>query len=129
MRTFVAAGAINSFLAIALGAFGAHGLRSHLSAVLFAVYQTAVRYHMAHALALVLVGLLCERMPGSRLIPLGGWLLLAGIVLFSGSLYVLALTGVATLGAITPLGGLCFLAGWAVIAAGVLAPGAPRKAA
>jgi uncharacterized membrane protein YgdD (TMEM256/DUF423 family) len=115
MRTFVLLGGIGAFLAVAFGAFGAHALRSQLPADMMAAYQTGVQYQMAHALGLILIGLLAERRPGSGLLRASGWLLAAGILLFSGSLYVLALSGVRVLGAITPFGGICFLVGWALL--------------
>ena len=102
----------NGFLAVALGAFGAHGLQARLSAELMATYQTAVQYHFYHALALFGAALLSQQFPAATLPRAGGYLFLAGIVLFSGSLYLLALTGARWLGAVTPLGGLAFLAGW-----------------
>jgi uncharacterized membrane protein YgdD (TMEM256/DUF423 family) len=114
-RTFVLLGAIAAFLAVTLGAFGAHGLRGRLSPDMLAVFETGVRYHMYHALALILVGLLMGRWNG-WLIHTAGWCFIAGILLFSGSLYALALSGVTILGAVTPLGGLAFLAGWACLA-------------
>lgn len=100
----VAAGAINAALAVAAGAFAAHGLRERLDAKALEVFETAARYHMYHALAMVLAGVLVAR--GA------GWTFQIGIALFSGSLYALALTDVKVLGAITPFGGLAFLAGW-----------------
>ncbi len=115
-RYFVPLGAVNAFLAIALGAFGAHALKTRLSAEMLAIYQTGAQYQMAHALALILIGLLSERTPSSTLITLSGNLLLLGIVLFSGSLYALSLSGIRLFGAITPLGGLSFLIGWALLA-------------
>ena len=116
MRTFLILGAVAAFLAVLLGAFGAHGLRERVSPELLAVYQTGVQYHMAHALALLLVGLLRERLSAApSLVSVSGALFGVGIVLFSGSLYLLAVTGIKALGAITPLGGVCFLAGWAVL--------------
>ena len=108
-------GAVGAFLAVALGAFGAHGLRSRLSPDMLAVFETGVRYHMYHALALILVGLVMGRWSG-WLVQAAGWCFVAGILLFSGSLYALALSGVTILGAVTPLGGLAFLAGWACLA-------------
>ena len=112
---FLLIGAVAAFLAVGFGAFGAHGLRGRLSPEMMAVFESAVRYQMYHALALVLVALLLGRMDG-WLIRTAGWCFVAGIVLFSGSLYVLAVSGVTILGAITPLGGLAFLAGWACLA-------------
>jgi uncharacterized membrane protein YgdD (TMEM256/DUF423 family) len=120
LRTFAALGGINAFLAVALGAFGAHGLRDRLSPEMLAIYQTGVQYHMMHALGLLLVALLCAHLRAPRLVRAAGWLLFAGIVLFSGSLYALALSGVRALGAITPLGGVAFLTGWALLVAASL---------
>ncbi len=116
--TFARIGAWSAFLAVAAGAFGAHALRAQLAPDLLAVFETGARYQMFHALALVLVGLFVERAAG-RLLSAAGWLFVVGTVLFSGSLYALALSGVRALGAVTPLGGACFLAGWACLAAGV----------
>ena len=114
-RIFLLLGALAAFLAVAFGAFGAHALRSRLSAEMLAVFETGVRYQMYHALALLLVDALMPRM-GGWLVVAAGWLFTAGILLFSGSLYALALSGVTWLGAVTPLGGLAFLAGWACLA-------------
>lgn len=119
-RFFLLACAINGFLSVALGAFGAHGLRGKLAGAADAarrieVWETAARYHMAHALALAVVAYVAAR-GGAQLAQLAGYLFLAGIVLFSGSLYALGLSGVRGLGAITPFGGLCFLAGWVCVA-------------
>jgi uncharacterized membrane protein YgdD (TMEM256/DUF423 family) len=111
-RTFLFAGALAGATAVAFGAFGAHALRARLSPEMLAVFETGVRYHMYHALALLAVAALAARMDAGRLLPAAGWLFTAGIVLFSGSLYALALTGVTVLGAITPLGGVAFIAGW-----------------
>src|SRR4051794_33852168 len=110
-------GAILMALAVALGAFGAHGLRDRLDAYSMGVYEKAVFYHFVHALGILLVALLAR----VNAIPLRaqtliGWLLLAGIVLFSGSLYTLAISGVRALGAVTPLGGLAFIAAWVLLA-------------
>lgn len=103
------------FLSVALGAFGTHGLRDRLSAESMAIYQTGAQYQMAHTLALLAVAALADRI---RYLALTGWLFIFGVVLFSGSLYLLAITGNRWLGAITPIGGLCFLAGWATLAIG-----------
>jgi uncharacterized membrane protein YgdD (TMEM256/DUF423 family) len=116
MQLFVLLGSLNALLGVALGAFGAHGLKSRVSPDLLAVWQTAVQYHLVHALGLLLIGILVQLMPESALVRQAGWALLAGAVLFSGSLYLLVLTGVRQLGAVTPLGGLAFLAGWALLA-------------
>ncbi len=120
-RIFTAIAGFSGFLSVALGAFGAHGLQAHLAALqMTEVYHTAVQYHMAHTLALLGVALLMERMKPPRYLALAGWLFIVGIVLFSGSLYVLAISGIRVLGAITPFGGLCFLAGWLCLAAAAL---------
>ncbi len=112
-KLFLLLAAGNGFLAVALGAFGAHGLEAGLAAAnLMDTYQTAAQYHMYHALALFGVAALSLHFPAAALPKASGGLFLAGIVLFSGSLYLLALTGVGWLGAIAPLGGLGFLAGW-----------------
>lgn len=114
-RTFWWLGCTFGLMAVAAGAFGAHALRARLPADLLAVFETAARYQMYHALALLGVALLAARVP-SGAASAAGWLFVAGIVVFSGSLYALALTGVRILGAVTPLGGLCFLAGWVALA-------------
>lgn len=114
-RLFFRLGAASAFLAVAAGAFGAHGLRARLAPDLLAVFETAVRYQMYHALALVAAAWAAARWPGA-LPQWAGWLFVAGTVLFSGSLYLLALTGARWLGAITPLGGAAFLAGWVALA-------------
>lgn len=114
-RTFFSLGAGSAFVAVAAGAFGAHALRSRLSAEHLAVFETAARYQMYHALALLAVAWAVSRWAGA-LPTAAGWLFVAGTVLFSGSLYALALTGVRWLGAITPLGGAAFLAGWLCLA-------------
>jgi len=104
------------FAAVALGAFGAHALKGHLDAEMTAVWQSAVQYHAWHALALFSVGSLMLHWPRKRGLALAAWLFAAGIVLFAGSLYAVVLTGLRGLGMITPLGGMAFLAGWAVLA-------------
>lgn len=111
LRVFLLLAALAGFTGVALGAFAAHGLKGQLSAQYLAVFQTGVHYQLIHALALFGVALLAERLPG-RLLKAAGSLFVAGILLFSGSLYLLTLSGIGQLGMITPLGGLCFLAGW-----------------
>lgn len=115
LKTFVLLGSVNAFLAVALGAFGAHGLKDKLPADLLAVYQTGVHYHMFHALGLILIAILSKFMP-SQLIGWSGWSIFIGIVLFSGSLYVLSISGIRMLGIITPFGGVAFLIGWICLA-------------
>ena len=120
-RVFITIGALSGFLAVALGAFGAHSLRDRLSADMLQVFQTGVTYQMYHALALIGVGLLLTRfsVDGSPWLLGSGWLFVAGSLLFSGSLYVLSLSGVTWSGAITPLGGIAFLLGWLALALSV----------
>jgi uncharacterized membrane protein YgdD (TMEM256/DUF423 family) len=113
-RTLLLAGAVAAFVGVGFGAFGAHGLRGRLAAEMLVVFETGVRYQMYHALA-ILVTAVGLGFVDSRLLRLAGWLFTAGILLFSGSLYALALTGVTTLGMVTPIGGLAFLAGWACL--------------
>jgi uncharacterized membrane protein YgdD (TMEM256/DUF423 family) len=117
-RAFAGLGALSACMAVAAGAFGAHALRARLSPELLAAFETGARYQMYHALALVGVALVLARWPVPS-VRLAGWLFVAGTLLFSGSLYLLALSGTRWLGAVTPLGGLCFLAGWVSLAAGV----------
>ena len=114
-RLFFTLGCLSAGLAVALGAFGAHALKTRLDAGLLATFEVGVRYQMAHALALLAVAWACTRWPGGA-VTASGWLFVAGTVLFSGSLYVLALTGVRWLGAVTPLGGVAWLAAWACLA-------------
>lgn len=114
--TFMRIGALAGFLGVGIGAFGAHGLRSRLSPEMLAVFETAVRYQMYHALALLLTAAAIGRLGDARWLVVAGWCFAAGIVLFSGSLYALALTGASVLGAVTPLGGVAFLIGWACLA-------------
>jgi uncharacterized membrane protein YgdD (TMEM256/DUF423 family) len=104
------------FVAVGAGAFGAHALRARLGPELLAVWQTAVQYHFWHALGLLAVGVLLRLEPDRRGLAVAGWLLVAGTALFSGSLYLMALTGVRALGAVTPVGGVALLAAWATLA-------------
>jgi len=115
-RSVLAAAAVLMFLAVGSGAFGAHALRARLTPDMAAVWQTAVQYHAWHALGLLAIGLLLVHWPERSLLGIAAWLLVAGIVLFSGSLYAMALSGVRGLGAITPIGGVAFLAGWLCVA-------------
>jgi uncharacterized membrane protein YgdD (TMEM256/DUF423 family) len=118
-RLFFALGSASALIAVAAGAFGAHGLRARLTPDLLAVFETGARYQMYHALALLAAAWALTRWPGPWPAR-AGWLFLAGTILFSGSLYALALSGVRWLGAVTPLGGLAFLAGWACLLLGAL---------
>jgi uncharacterized membrane protein YgdD (TMEM256/DUF423 family) len=119
-RLFLLLGGLAALLAVAVGAFGAHGLKARIAPELLSVYKTGVEYHFYHALGLILVGLTAWRLPESAHLKAAGWAMLAGIVLFSGSLYLLALTGLGWLGAITPFGGLAFLAAWGLFATAVV---------
>ena len=119
MKSFIVIGAVFGFLAVAAGAFGAHALKSRLSADFLVIFETAVRYQMVHALALILSALVFAAHPHSW-IKLGGFLFVAGILIFSGSLYLLVFSGVKAWGAVTPVGGLALLAGWLALAFGTL---------
>ncbi|MDN7125038.1 DUF423 domain-containing protein [Pseudidiomarina terrestris] len=112
MKLFAMLGAINMALGVILGAFGAHGLKGKLSPEMLAVFQTGVQYQIYHALGLLLVAALLLPYPQATGLRTGGWLLLAGIILFSGSLYLLAVTGAKFFGPVTPIGGACFIIGW-----------------
>ena len=115
-RLFIATGSIAAMLGVAFGALGAHGLRAGMTAQLLAVYETGVQYNLIHALGLILVGVIARALPRSKLVVAAGWLMISGIVLFSGSLYVLALSGQAWWGMVTPFGGSAFILGWLSLA-------------
>lgn len=115
MKLFIILGAIHAFLAVALGAFGSHGLEGKVEAKYLDIWKTAVQYQMFHALGLIIVGFLMGQFAGSSVLNWSGWLMFAGIILFSGSLFVLVLTGISKLGAITPIGGVAFLAAWVLL--------------
>ena len=114
-RHFVTLGAVSAFVAVGAGAFGAHALRARLAPEMLAVFETGARYQMYHALALLAVAWIATRWPVNA-VAYAGWLFVAGTLLFSGSLYLMALTGARWLGAITPIGGAAFLAGWLALA-------------
>jgi uncharacterized membrane protein YgdD (TMEM256/DUF423 family) len=114
-KLFITIGACSGALAVMLGAFGAHGLKDRLSEKMLANWMTGVEYHFYHTVALLIVGLLALKFQSGAL-NASGWSFLAGILIFSGSLYVMALTGMTRLGAITPIGGLLFIAGWILLA-------------
>ena len=118
-KTILLSASILLALAVAIGAFGAHGLKAHLSTEMLQTYKTGVEYHFYHALGLLLIGILSISFP-SGLLNWSAILLTIGIILFSGSLYVLAITGIKWLGAITPFGGLSFIAGWVLLFVAVL---------
>ena len=118
-RFLITTGAVGAGLSVALGAFAAHALKSRLPAEMLAVFQTGVQYQFYHSLGLILVGILIQRYQGSSLLTASGLLMAAGILLFSGSLYVLSTTGLRSLGLITPIGGVAFIAAWLLLAVGV----------
>jgi uncharacterized membrane protein YgdD (TMEM256/DUF423 family) len=124
-RNILITAALAALLAVAFGAFGAHGLKDRLDEADMAIYRTAVDYHMWHALALTLIGLLAQRYPEARGFRWAGGAMMIGLLLFSGSLYALSLSGLRWLGMITPLGGLSFMAGWALMALTLL--GMPKQ--
>jgi len=119
-RIFIALGSLNAALAVSLGAFAAHGLKSKLAESSLAIYQTAVHYHVYHALGLILVGIIIIQHAPSGLFRWSGWLMLTGIILFSGSLYLLGTTNIRWLGAITPFGGMAFIFAWLFLFAGII---------
>ncbi len=118
-KLFLIIGSIAMALAVALGAFGAHGLKNMLTKEMLNIFETGVRYHFYHAIGLLILGLLAHYMPGSVLLKWSGWLMVGGIFIFSGSLYLLSTADLRWLGAITPIGGLCFIASWIILAIAV----------
>jgi uncharacterized membrane protein YgdD (TMEM256/DUF423 family) len=118
-KLFLSLGSISGALAVMIGAFGAHGLKDKLSEKMLANYMTGVEYHFYHTIALLIVGVIALHYP-TRPLAASGWAFTIGILIFSGSLYVLAMTGITKLGAITPIGGLAFIIGWILLAAAVL---------
>lgn len=118
-KFFLTAGAVAMTLAVTLGAFGAHGLKSRLTDEMLRIFETGVQYHFYHAIGLLIVGLLAHYLPDSALLEWSGWLMIFGIFIFSGSLYLLSISGIRWLGAITPIGGLCFIASWILLAVSV----------
>jgi len=116
MKNYLFLGSISAFLAVALGAFGAHGLKEIISEGMMRVYQTGNEYHFYHSLGLLVIGIIQMRRPDQSGLKWSGWLMLSGIVIFSGSLYLLSVTGIRWLGAITPVGGLCLMGSWLFLA-------------
>ncbi|MBM3264171.1 MAG: DUF423 domain-containing protein [candidate division Zixibacteria bacterium] len=114
-RLFILLGALSAFVGVAAGAFGAHALKTRLPVDLFDIFEVGVRYQMYHALGLLAIGLVISRQPSASL-TVAGWMFVVGTIFFSGSLYVLSLTGIRWMGAITPLGGVAFLVGWVMLA-------------
>lgn len=119
-KLWLTLGSVGMLLAVAMGAFGAHALKKTLTPDLMAIYETAVHYHVYHALGLIAIGLLALHLPTTALLRWAGVLMAAGLVLFSGSLYALSLSGIRWLGAITPIGGTAFLAAWSLLAIAVM---------
>ncbi|WP_438314838.1 DUF423 domain-containing protein [Sporosarcina sp. FA9] len=117
MPFFIIAGAVNAAIAVVFGAFGAHALKDRLSEHYLAIWETAVQYQMFHAIGLILIGILMNSsiLGPSTQLSWAGYLILAGIIIFSGSLYVLSLSGIGILGAITPIGGVAFITGWIML--------------
>lgn len=114
-KLFIIIGSINAFLAVALGAFAAHYLKNRLTPDMLSVFNTGVHYHGYHALGIILIGIIALWLPGSMYLKWAGAVMFVGIVLFSGSLYGLSISGMRALGAITPIGGLAFLAAWILL--------------
>lgn len=119
-KLFTSIGSLSALAAVLLGAFGAHALKGRLSADMLEIFQTGVQYHFYHALGLILVGLVAYHLPDSNWLKWSGWTMFAGILVFSGSLYILALTGIKWLGAITPIGGTAFIISWILLTLAVL---------
>lgn len=117
-QALVITGAVLAFLGVALGAFGAHALKARLASDMLAVYQTGVQYHLVHALGILLVGILVQVLPASKWLPVAGWTMTVGVIVFSGSLYALSISGIRVLGAVTPLGGVALLAAWLLVVVG-----------
>lgn len=118
-KTYLIIAALSGLLAVMIGAFGAHGLKARLSVDMMAVYQTGVQYHFYHTLALLFIGLLSLNYPQVSLLNWSAGMMVVGIIIFSGSLYVLSISGIKWLGAITPLGGTAFIIGWLLLAVAV----------
>lgn len=120
MKIFLIIGAINALLAVGLGAFGAHGLEGKIPDKYFAIWQKAVTYQMFHTMGLFVIAFIADKLQQSGLIMYAGWAMLLGIILFSGSLYILSVTQIKILGAITPLGGIAFLTAWVLLITSVV---------
>ena len=119
-KFYLVLGSINAMLVVIIGAFGAHGLKDRLTAENMAVFQTGVQYHFYHAVGLILLGLIALQIPISPYLRWSAWLMLMGIVLFSGSLYALSITNIRWLGMITPFGGMAFILAWLMLAIGIM---------
>jgi len=119
-KLFLALGCINAMLVVLIGAFGAHGLKARLTVENMAVFQTGVQYHFYHAVGLILLGLIALQIPITPYLRWSGWLMLVGIILFSGSLYALSITNIRWLGMITPFGGMAFILAWLLLTIGIM---------
>ena len=119
-KLFLALGCINAMLVVLIGAFGAHGLKARLTVENMAVFQTGVQYHFYHAVGLILLGLIALQIPISPYLRWSAWLMLMGIVLFSGSLYTLSITNIRWLGMFTPFGGMAFILAWLILTVGIM---------
>ena len=119
-KFYLALGSINALLVVLIGAFGAHGLKAKLTVENMAIYHTAVQFHFYHAVGLILVGLIAWHIPTSPYLRWSAWLMIMGIILFSGSLYALSITNIRWLGAITPIGGTVFICAWLMLTIGIM---------
>jgi uncharacterized membrane protein YgdD (TMEM256/DUF423 family) len=119
-KIFLILGGLNAALVVLFGAFGAHALKARLSVEMLAAYQTGVHYHLFHALGLLAAGLLATQLPGSVYLKWSGWMMLVGIILFSGSLYILSISGLRWWGMVTPIGGMSFIAAWILFVLAVM---------
>ena len=119
-RLLIFCGALCAALSVILGAFGAHGLKSRLPPEILATFETGVQYQFYHALGVILIGIVVQFTKASAMVTAAGWLMLAGIVLFSGSLYAICFSGIRSLGMITPVGGMAFIVAWVLLAIGIL---------
>jgi len=119
-KCYLALGCINAMLVVIIGAFAAHGLKARLTVENMAIFQTGVQYHFYHAVGLILVGLIAWHIPASPYLRWSAWLMVIGIVLFSGSLYTLSITNIRWLGMITPFGGIAFILAWLVLTIGIV---------
>ncbi len=119
-KVLIACGGFGAALSVVLGAFAAHALKSRMPPETLATFQTGVQYQFYHALGVILVGLIAQFTKATAMVTIAGWLMLAGIVLFSGSLYIICFSGMRSLGIITPIGGTAFIVAWLLLAFGVL---------
>ena len=119
-KCYLALGCINAMLVVIIGAFAAHGLKARLTVENMAIFQTGVQYHFYHAVGLILLGLIALQIPISPYLRWSGWLMLVGIILFSGSLYTLSVTNIRWLGMITPIGGIAFILAWLLLSVGIM---------